>query len=145
MFFLVLWANLQELMYSFRQKELLEMESDLMVSNFKGPRTNALVKENIGHMSDGSSSHCAGALKHGLEKAFSRKIQTYRVKLRCSYGGSCTWYTNHVSYSSIGPGAIYCQMCNTQGRGNRYLQCAGCGNNRMGVFTSCQSCQKGFA
>ena len=131
-----------ELTCSFSQKEILEMECDLLVSNFKGPNTLALVKQNIKHISEGSSSHCAGALKLGLEKAFKRKIQSNRVKLRCSYS-SCTWYNNHVSYSAIGSGAYYCQVCVNRGW-NHYLQCVGCGNNRTSNYASCQSCGKNF-
>ena len=126
------------------QKEILEMECDLLVSSSKSRDTVALVKKNIKHISDGSSSHCADALKLGLEKAFKSRKQTNCVKLRCSYT-SCTSYSNHVSYSSIGSGSYYCQMCSSRGWGNRYFQCVGCGYNRTSNFTSCQSCGKTFA
>ena len=43
------------------------------MSSFRGANTIARVKENIGHISNGSSSHCAGALKLGLKKAFELK------------------------------------------------------------------------
>ena len=63
------------------------MQFDLLISNPKNPKTIVLVKENIGHISDGSLSHCAGSLKLGLEKAFDLKKQKRQppgVKLRCS-------------------------------------------------------------
>ena len=123
----------------------MEMECDLLVSNFRDPKTIALVKDNIERVSDGSLSHCADSLKLGLKKAVDLKKQKRQppgVKLRCSHG-SCTWYSNHVSYSSIGS-AIYCQMCINRGWGSRYLQCAHCNYNRTGHYTSCQSCGKRF-
>ncbi|KAF9785420.1 hypothetical protein BJ322DRAFT_1193974 [Thelephora terrestris] len=52
------------------QKAIMEMQCDLLVSDFKDPMTIALVKENIKHISHGSFPHCAGALHLGLEKAF---------------------------------------------------------------------------
>jgi len=116
------------------QKEILEMQCDFLVSSCKSPSTVALVKQSIRQISDGSSSHSAGALKLGLEKAFNSRKQANRVKLRCSYT-SCTSYSNHVSYSSIGSGTYYCQMCLNRGWGNRYFQCVGCGHNRTSNFT----------
>jgi hypothetical protein len=53
----------------------MEMQCDLLVRNLKNPKTIALVKENIRHISDGSSSHCAGTLDLVLEKAFQPKKQ----------------------------------------------------------------------
>jgi len=125
------------------QKEILEMECDLLVSSSQGPSTVALVKDSIRQASDGSSPHCAGALKLGLEKAFKSKKESTFVKLRCPYG-NCAWYRNPVACSSIGPGAYYCQMCINQGWGSRHFQCAGCGYNRTSNYTSCQSCGKRF-
>lgn len=119
------------------------MESDLLVSKFKGPRTIALVKEQIKYASDGSLPHCARALKLGLEKSFKLKKKGKGVKLRCTYS-SCTWYSNHPSYSTVGSAAIYCQMCLNNGWGSRYLRCAGCEYDRTAAYTSCQSCKKNF-
>ncbi|KAF9643565.1 hypothetical protein BDM02DRAFT_3132344 [Thelephora ganbajun] len=55
------------------QEKITEMQCELLVSSFKGPRAVALVKENIGRISDGSSSQCGNALKLGLKKAFELK------------------------------------------------------------------------
>src|ERR1700753_1401836 len=102
--------NPRELTHLHSQKELLEMECDTLVANSKGRRTLSLVKQNIQLISDGSSPHCGDALKLGFEKALKRKKEKGSVKLRCTHG-SCTWYSNHVSYSTIGTSAYYCQMC----------------------------------
>jgi len=128
------------------QGKIMEMQCALLMSNFQDPKTIALVKENIGHISDGSSSYCAGALKLGLKKAFELKKQKRQppgVLLRCPYS-PCAWYTNPVSYSSVGPSNAYCRNCHNSGWGTRYLQCAGCGHNRTSHYTSCQSCGKNF-
>ena len=119
----------------------MEMECDLLISNFKDQKTIALVKENIGHISDGSLSHCADSLKLGLKKAFDlkkQKRQPQGVQLKCTYS-YCTWYNNSVSYSSIGSNA-YCTNCGS----GYYMRCAGCGYNRTGSYTSCQSCKQRF-
>ena len=122
------------------------MECDLLISNFKDPKTIDLVKKNIGHISDGSLPHCADSLKLGLKKAFDLKKQKRQppgVKLRCKYTSSCPWYNNYPAYSSIGS-AIYCQMCRNNGYSNRYLHCSSCGYQRTGNYVSCQSCGKRF-
>ena len=119
----------------------MDLQCKLLVSKFNNPRSVALVKENIGRMSDGSLPFCAGALKIGLEKAFEPKKQKRQppgVSLRCTYS-SCAWYTDHVSYSSVGSN-LYCPHCNK----GYYLQCVGCGYNRTGDYTSCQGCGKRF-
>jgi len=67
------WVDNLELTCSLSQEKLMEMQCELMVSKFRGPETIALVKEKIGHSSDGSSSYCAGALKLGLKEAFELK------------------------------------------------------------------------
>ena len=130
------------LMFSSSQEKIKEMECELLVSNFKDPKTIALVKESIKHSSDGSSSHRAGALKLGLRKAFELKKQKRQppappgVLLRC-YDRHCGWY-NPVRYSLVGSN-ITCSVC-----GRYYMQCADCGWNRTGVYTSCQDCGKNF-
>ena len=129
-----------EPMYPLSQGKIMEMECELLISNFKDPKTIELVKKNIGRISDGSSPHCAGALKLGLKKAFERK---WGVLLRCSHG-NCPWHRNYVSYSSVQGSNAYCQNCRSSGRGNRYLQCVGCGHNRNSTYSSCQSCAKMF-
>ena len=137
------------------QKEITEMQCNVLIPNLKNPKTLALVKENIERISKGSSSHCFGALNLILEKAFEpkpepepepepKKPDPVGVKLRCSYT-SCQWYNNHLSYSSVGLMVVYCQMCLHNGWGNRYLQCVGCGYNRTGAqFTTCQNCMQLF-
>jgi len=119
----------------------MEMQCDLLVSNSKDPKTMALVKENIGRISDGSSPHCAGALKLGLRKVYELKRKQF-VLLRCSASG-CAWHTNHISSSTAGSNTL-CQNCLDHGWGNRYLQCVGCGYNRTSACASCQSCKKRF-
>ncbi|KAF9643634.1 hypothetical protein BDM02DRAFT_1403296 [Thelephora ganbajun] len=121
------------------------MQCELLISNFKDQKTAALVKEIIGHISDRSSSHCGGALKLGLKKAFElkkKKRQPPGVLLRCPHS-SCASYSNHVSYSSVGSNN-YCQMCINHGWGKRYYVCVGCGNQRTSSYASCQSCGKRF-
>ena len=119
----------------------MEMECDLLVSNFNNLKTVERMKENIRRISEGSSSHSAGALKLGLEKAFD--LRRNGAWLRCPYT-ACAWYTNYVSHSAIGQNAL-CQNCCDNGWGKRYLQCSGCGNNRTSnKLKSCQSCKKNF-
>ena len=123
----------------------MEMECELLTSNFRDPKTIALVKETIGHFSDGSSTHCASALKLGLKKAFElkkKKRQPPGVLLRCSRGG-CARNTNPVSYSTNGSN-IYCPNCQYN-YGNYYMQCTGCSYARTSSYTSCQSCGKRFS
>ena len=130
------------LTFSFSQENILEVRWDLLISDFREPKTVALVRGNIGHVFDGSLPHCADTLKLGLRKAFNSKKQRTCVKLRCAHG-NCEWYNNPVSYSSVGSN-IYCQMCTPRGRGNRYLQCVGCGQTRSADYGSCQGCRKRF-
>ena len=130
------------LMCSFSQEKIKEMECELLVSNFKDPKTIALVKGSIEHSSDGSSSHRAGALKLGLRKAFELKKQKRQplappgVLLRCGYY-NCGWHNNPVPYSSVGSRTT-CQECGSR------MQCVGCGNWRMDSCTSCGGCGKKF-
>jgi len=126
----------------------MDMQCDLLISDFKNPTTIALMEENIGHLSDGSSPHCVSALNLGFKKAFELKKRNRGVLLRCLNTG-CGWY-NPVSYASVGSN-VYCPHCyNNYGYnynyGNRhyYLQCVGCGYQRTSNFTSCQSCKKKF-
>ena len=120
-------------------EEIQEMEFELLISNAKNPKTIALVKENIGHISDGSLSHCTGSLKLGLKKAFDLKKQKRQppgVKLRC-YNSNCSWHRNHVSLSNV-QSNCRCSNC------NNWMQCVGCGYNRTSNYTSCQNCAKRF-
>ena len=130
------------LTFSFSQENILEARWDLLISDFREQKTVALVKGNIGHVFDGSLSHCADTLKLGLRKAFDSKKERTCVKLRCACG-SCQWYNNYPTYSSVGLNT-FCQMCLSHSWGNRYLQCVGCGHTRSTVCTSCQGCGKKF-
>ena len=123
---------------SFSQEKIMEMECELLVSNFKDPKTIGLVKENIRHFADGSSAHCADALKLGLKKAFKLKKPS-GVQLRCPNSSyNCAWANTPVSYSSVGSNT-YCPNC-----GNYYMRCVGCGHDRTSNYTSCQGCRKRF-
>ena len=112
------------------------MECDILISNLKNPEITALMKENVGNMSDGSSSHYTGALKLGLEKAFELKKRERSVQLLC-HKPSCGWYDIHVSYSFRGSGTR-CPGCRC------YMRCTGCNFVRDGIYESCQSCGKRF-
>ena len=126
---------------SLSQNRIMEMQYELLISKFNNPETIAAVKESIGTISDGTSSHCAGALKLGLKKGFDLKKQKRQppgMLLRCTYSG-CEWYNNHVSYSSVGSNT-YCPHCNC----GYYMQCVGCGYSRTSSYQSCQGCGKTF-
>ena len=134
-------ANNLGLTCSLSQEKIKEMECELLVSNFKDPKTITLVKESIRHSSDGSSSHRAGALKLGLRKALELKKQARRppgVLLRCS-NSYCGWYSNPVPYSSVGSNT-YCPNC----RNGYYMRCVECGYDRTSDYPSCRNCGKSF-
>ena len=118
----------------------MELQWDLLNSNFKNAKTASLVKENIRRISDGSSTHCADTLKLGLKKAFDLKMC---VKLRCP-NGYCAWYKDPVPVSSIGPDNHYCRKCLNHGQGFNFLTCTNCGYSITSNYTTCPSCQKRF-
>ena len=64
--------------------EVVEVECDLLTSNFRDPKATALVKDKIGHIFDGSLSQCAGSLKLGLRNAFETKKQKTYPRPRSS-------------------------------------------------------------
>ena len=121
----------------------MEMECELLISNFKNPKTIDLVNQNIGQISDGSSAHSAGALKLGLKKAFDRKKQKQQpppvgTMLLCA-SPNCAWNSGPgIPYSSIGS-FVVCPECDAY-----YMKCVACGNHRRGNYASCQSCKKPF-
>ena len=119
-----------------RQKEVTEMQCDLLISYFKNPETVTLVKENIFRAQDGSFPHQAAAFNLVFKKAFEVKklLPQAGVKLEC-VNSHCP--RSLFSYSSIGP-SVYCASCGF------YVRCANCGCNRLGEYTSCQSCKKRF-
>jgi len=126
------------------QGKIMEMQCELLVSSFQNPKTIALVKENFGHISDGSSPHCASALKLGFKRAFELKKQKKQppgVLLRCTRYG-CARNTTPVSYSVAGSG-VYCQNCQYN-YGSYCMQCVGCGTNRNSTYASCQGCGMKF-
>ena len=95
------------------QKEIIEIECNSLISNFKEPKTIALVKENIRHIPDGSLSHCAGALNLVFEKAFElkkKKRQSPGAKLWCLHGG-CVLKNGPVFLSHVGPKFPPCPGC----------------------------------
>ena len=87
------FSGQSQLTYSPRQKEILGIQCDRLISDFKGPKTIALVREKIRQIPDGSLSHCARALNLVFQKAFElRKKRRHPpwAKLRCSNPG-CSW------------------------------------------------------
>jgi len=128
------------LTFSFRQEKIAEAWCDLLVSNFRDPKTITLMKENIGHIFDGSLSHCADTLKLGLKKAVNLKKQRDGVKLKCSGGPRvCPQRYEPVSYLSL-DSKIRCTGC---GRSDR-MTCAGCQFRRTDGCISCRGCGKWF-
>ena len=124
------------------QEKIMEMECELLTSNFKDPKTVELMKENIGRISNGSSSYSAGALKSGFKKAFELKKQKRSVLLRCPRVG-CARNTTPVPYSAVGAN-VYCTNCQYN-YGSYYMQCTGCSHGRTdGSHVSCQGCKKKF-
>jgi len=125
------------------------MQCDLLISDFKNPTTIALMQENIGKISDGSSPHSANALKFGFKKAFELKKRNSGVLLRCSKTG-CGYNSSPVSYTSVGSNTYCPQCCNSCGcdgcrKKNSYMQCVGCGYQRTNnSLTSCQGCGEEF-
>ena len=128
----------------FSQQTVMDMQCDLLVSSFNSPKTSTLMKESIRHLSDGSSPHCAGAMKLGFKKAFDAKKRETCVLLQCS-STSCGWSKTPVSYSFV-QSNTYCPHClQSRGRHKRRMLCTGCGHKRKGEYTSCQGCGKIFA
>ena len=127
-----------ELMHLFSHREFMETQCDLLISNFKNPKTIALVKENIQHISDGSSSHRASALNLVLEKAVQLKKQSRGAKLRCTYSG-CEWNTNPASHSAVGASHYHARL------GYSTMVCSGCGYSRISDSSlSCEGCGRRF-
>lgn len=107
------------------------MQCGLLVLNFKSPKTVALVKEKIGHISDGSLSHRADSLKLGLKMAFRRKDG---IMLQC-YSRSCLLYNNHVSRFSVRSN-YSCSNCGS------LMECVGCRADWTDGNSSCRRCGK---
>ena len=124
----------------------MEAQCELLISNFKDPKTIALVKETIEHIPDGPSSQCADALKLWLKKAFElkkQKVLESGVQLRCTRVG-CERHDQPVSYRLAGS-SVYCESCYRNYYSDRYMECSGCRYRRTVVtHTSCGSCGKKF-
>ena len=121
----------------------MNIQWDLVIPNFKDPKTIALVRGKVEDASFGSSSHRAGVLKVALKKAFElkKKGRQPSVLLRCPII-SCTWYKNPFSREAAATN-ISCQ-CHSQLGVICYFQCTSCGFSRTGNYTSCQSCRREF-
>ena len=120
-------------------KEIMETQCDLLMSNSRDPKMIVLVKENIGHIFDGSLPHCAGLLKLGLKKAFDLKRQERQppgVMLRCQKG-TCSRYHQPISYLAVTSDSR-CTSC------NYWVECAGCSFGRTSNCAWCQRCGKRF-
>jgi hypothetical protein len=136
----------QELTYSLSQEELMDVQWDLLVAKPNQPKMAALVRDKIGAISPGSSSHRAGVLKVALKKAFELKKKEREppgVLLRCS-NYTCAQYNNHASRSEIGT-ALVCSTCyHPRGR-YFYFECTNCGFNRTDSnYMTCQTCGRKF-
>jgi len=107
----------------------MELECELLISNSKDPKTVALVNETIGHVSDGSSPQCAGALKLWLKKGFEVKKQKLGAGalLRCPRNG-CARNKYPVS-SRVAGSDISCQICKYY-YGEYPMKCNACGTPR---------------
>ena len=116
----------------------MKMQCDLLVPDLKKPNTRKLVKENIEHISEGYSSHCAGALDLVLEQAFAFKKQSRGVKLRCT-SPYCSLQGDPISFSSAAS-SVWCPSCGYK----FYTECTGCERRRSGVYLSCEGCGKRF-
>jgi len=125
------------------QKEIMEAECELLISDFKDLKNIDLVKERIIRISDGSSPHCASALNLILDKALEVQKRNSEAKLRCTYSG-CPWYGGHASLALVGQRINLCTMCINQGLNQHKLACAGCGRTRQGTETSCRTCERRF-
>lgn len=125
-----------ELTGSSSQKDIMDVQCDLLVSDFKNLSTMAQVQTSIKEMFDGSFPHRAAPLRCGLEKAFElkkKKRERNGVVLRCitSY---CGGYRKPVP--RIATSTNYCQRCACS------LACAGCGYRRTNHNLTCERCGK---
>ena len=71
------------------------IQCKLLISNNGHPKTVRLMKESVGRISDGPSSHSLDQLKLGLKKAFEfRKQQrkTPGVPFRCVYSNGTPYF-----------------------------------------------------
>ena len=133
-------VSVREFTCSFSQEELMDFQWDLLIANFKDPKTVALVRDRVDDISPDSSSHRASVLKVALKKAFELKKKTRQppvARLRCG-NSNCARYCDYVSYTEIGAD-ITCILCGDPPYGY-VLQCTRCWGARTGKFASCQGC-----
>ena len=138
-------ANFRRLMCSFSQEKITGTQWDLLIPNLEDPERFALVRENVGLISSGSSPRSAGTLKVGLKKIIELKKKNREppgVKLRCS-NRYCQSYNSLLSYSSITQVTHTCGRSSSKTR-KSYYQCVGCGSDRTGNYRSCVGCGKKF-
>ena len=92
----------------FSQEELVNIQWDLVIANFKDPKTITLLRSQVENASFGSSSHRAGVLNVALKKAFEFKrknTQSPTVHLRCA-ATFCTEYNNLFQTRPLGRTSI---------------------------------------
>ena len=139
-------ANFRRLICSFSQEKITGTQWDLLIPNLKDPERFALVKENVGLISSGSSPRSAGTLKVGLKKVIElkkKKREPPGVMLRCS-NNQCQSHNNLLSYSSITQVTHNCRRYPGSPWDKFYYQCVGCGRDRTGNYQSCVGCGKKF-
>lgn len=129
------------------EQQVIEMECQLLFSEFKDEDMMARVQEKLDNMPGNHLAHCAGAFKLGLRTALGldpRKpdpplIQTEGVMLRCR-SRYCPGYWESFPFSLVGSGKDRaCPRCNSY-----FLHCTGCGQVRNGNLARCSSCRKKF-
>ena len=143
------------LTHFFSQQKIAKTESELFILNLKDPQLVGFVSGNIRRITDGSSSHFAGALKLGLKKAVEFKRRGNGVLLRCPMS-HCPRSINPVTYWFVGSN-VHCPNCPAPSpapwRGHNYpmykpmppcMQCAGCGVERAEDRQSCRNCSRRF-
>ena len=137
--------NNQELTHSLSQEELMNVLWDRLIAKSSTPKMAVLIRDKIGGISTGSSSHRAGVLKVALKKAFELDKYAGRypgVRLRC-LNYACTRRRVFVSRSEIGSDAI-CQLCFKPGGQPFYFQCTSCKFGRTDDYMWCLCCGKMF-
>lgn len=124
------------------------MECRLFFSRFQNETTIRRMQERFAGVGASRSAHQADALKLGLQSALDIKkrddvIAKGGVMLRCR-DLDCPGNRSYTSYhlKSFMKNE-FCQPCFKIGK-ERFLFCSGCGRERKGRHTSCQSCRKKF-
>ena len=135
--------NSQELTHTLSQEELMDVLWDLLIAKSNTPKMAVLIRDKIGDISPGSSSHRAGVLKVALKNAFEKKKEQYPgVRLACP-NQRCAWYGARASRSEIGTD-LTCQLCFNRGDEPAYFVCASCRFGGTGDYVWCLVCGKWF-